>query len=408
VNQGLVRVPILPRTIASAVTVAAVSRGARAISAGVTLVTIVGLIDLYVREGFTRDLAVPVIALAVMFGAITFAIVRPSALTFVIYIVIAAACIYVYLHSILGVHPGLLPEALVLVNRPATAIVLIGATSARPLPAVAWGIGGFLAGAGATALVCLQLGLPIYLGNGPAIVLANYAAVYLGLSLAQRAQRGRIPDFLRLRQETRRLEVLRTIEQRGAALLHDTALNDLALVINGPDTLDDRTRDRMRQDVATLAETNLLAASDRDKFVDSSDASLRNQLLALVSDFQWRGLTVEVTGDTGVVAHIRPDVIDAAVGALRACLENVLAHSGSTIAELIVSVTNTSVSWTVSDAGRGFDPAAVAPDRLGLRTSVYQRVESVGGAVKIWASPGNGTSILITVPMSAHEGRDDV
>jgi len=227
--------------------------------------------------------------------------------------------------------------------------------------------------------------------------------VYLGLSLIQRAQRGRIPDFLLLRAEARKLEAARKIEQRAVAVLHDTVLNDLALVINGPDTLDERTRSRMREDVATLAAADLLTEVDRSTFVDSSDATLRNQLMALVSDFQWRGLSVEVTGDAGEGAHLTAEAVMAAVGALRACLENVLAHSGAESAELIVSATDTSVSWTVSDAGRGFDPGAVAPDRLGLRNSVVGRVQSAGGAVRVWSSPGQGTSVLITLPMTAVE-----
>ena len=49
----------------------------------------------------------------------------------------------------------------------------------------------------------------------------------------------------------------------------------------------------------------------------------------------------------------------------------------------------------VSDRGVGFVLAAVPSGRLGLRLSIQGRVESVGGAVEVRTSPGQGTTIAI-------------
>lgn len=399
VSQGVARVPVLPRKIAAGVTVFAVARSGWAIAAVTLLATIVGIAELLIREGDGSDAIAPVSALVVMLAALLVLAIRPSVWSLVAYIVVSSICVYLYLHGILDAHSSLLPAALVLINRPASALVLVGTVGSRPLPAVLFGLVGFLAGEGMTLIVSLQDHVQVEFGNGPAITLANYCAAYLGLSLIQRAQRGRVPDFLRLRQETRRIEAARTIEQRAVAVLHDTILNDLAFVINGPDKLDARMRDRMLLDVATLANSDVLEGIESSDFVDESDASLRNQAMLIVSDFQWRGLNVEVTGDTGTVAHMTPEAVAAAVGALRACLENVLRHSGVTSAEIIVSATDTSVTWTVNDSGRGFDPKNIDADRLGLRTSVFTRVESAGGTVKIFSSPGSGASVLFTLPL---------
>ena len=218
-------------------------------------------------------------------------------------------------------------------------------------------------------------------------------------AVVRQSQRRRVPDFLKLRGETRRIEAERTTEQQMVALLHDTVLNDLALVINGPDVLDRRTVERMRSDVATLAGAHLLKPEQAKSVVAASDGSLRNQMIQLISDFQWRGLSVEFTGDTGTVARMTEVAVTAAVGALGACLENVLAHSGAASAEIVVSTTDEFVTWTVNDAGVGFDPAEVSPDRLGLRSSVFRRVESAGGTVKVWSAKGSGTSVLFTLPL---------
>jgi signal transduction histidine kinase len=52
----------------------------------------------------------------------------------------------------------------------------------------------------------------------------------------------------------------------------------------------------------------------------------------------------------------------------------------------------------ISDDGAGFDTDAVQADRLGLSASVRARIEDLGGAVRIFAKPGFGTSVLLTVP----------
>jgi signal transduction histidine kinase len=365
----------------------------------ILLVCVPGVVVTLLRFHYDSDLVLPVVALLIMLGALALVTFRTSVRTIVTYLLVGALCNYLFVHSVLDGHPELLPTALVLVNRPESVLVLAGTAGRRPLPAIAWGIGGFLLGAAGTGLAELQLGISPQFGNGPAITLANYCALYVGLWIVQRAQRTRVPDFLQLRGETRRIEAERTTEQRTVALLHDTVLNDLALVINGPDLLDARTIERMRKDVATLHGAHLLKAEDVRAVVDSSDGSLRNQMIQLVSDFQWRGLNVETTGDTGTVARMTEGAVTAAVGALGACLENVLAHSGVDSAEIIVSTTDEFVTWTVNDGGRGFDPAAVPPDRLGLRSSVFRRVESAGGTVKVWSAPGSGTSVLFTLPM---------
>jgi signal transduction histidine kinase len=399
VADGVSRVPVLPRGVAAGISVVAVVRSGHAVAAMVLLVCIPGTVATVLRLYSHADLLPPVVALVVMLGAFALAGFRTSALTLAGLVVIGSAADYVYVYGTLAHHPALLPTAIVLLNRPETALVLAGTPGRRPLPAVAWGIAGFCGGAVATGLAELQLGFGLEFGNGPAITLANYCAIYLGLSFVQRSQRRSVPDFLQLRGETRRLEASRTSEQGAVALLHDTVLGDLALLMNGPDVLDTRTTARIREDVATLVSAQSRSPGRAHQLVTDSNVALRDQMTRLARDFQWRGLSVEFTGDTGMVVQMAPDAVAAAVGALRACLENVLAHSGVDSAEIILSFTDDFLTWTVSDAGRGFDPDRVPPDRLGLRSAVYRRVQSAGGTVKLWSSPGKGTSVLFSLPL---------
>jgi signal transduction histidine kinase len=99
-----------------------------------------------------------------------------------------------------------------------------------------------------------------------------------------------------------------------------------------------------------------------------------------------------------------PDVI---VDVVRACLENVLRHSGTNIAELDLGATEDVVSIVVTDNGTGFDPSMIAEDRLGLRASVIERIRSIGGTARIWSTPGEGTSIVMEVPIEEFVASDE-
>jgi signal transduction histidine kinase len=66
--------------------------------------------------------------------------------------------------------------------------------------------------------------------------------------------------------------------------------------------------------------------------------------------------------------------------------------------DLRVQVTtdaDTGVSVVVSDGGPGFDVAAVAPDRLGIRGSIVARLAAVGGYADVSSGP-HGTSVALT------------
>jgi signal transduction histidine kinase len=58
----------------------------------------------------------------------------------------------------------------------------------------------------------------------------------------------------------------------------------------------------------------------------------------------------------------------------------------------------------ITDAGAGFDVEDVPPDRIGLAGSVRARIEEAGGSVRVFARPGVGTTVLLTVPRAPADG----
>ena len=59
----------------------------------------------------------------------------------------------------------------------------------------------------------------------------------------------------------------------------------------------------------------------------------------------------------------------------------------------------------VRDRGRGFDPAAVAEDRLGVRDSIVDRMERHGGTAEVRSTPGEGTEVRLSLAARPPAGR---
>jgi signal transduction histidine kinase len=56
------------------------------------------------------------------------------------------------------------------------------------------------------------------------------------------------------------------------------------------------------------------------------------------------------------------------------------------------------VRAVVTDAGVGFSPESIPPDRLGFRESVVARLGNVGGSARVFSTPGAGTTVMLEVP----------
>jgi signal transduction histidine kinase len=231
------------------------------------------------------------------------------------------------------------------------------------------------------------------------MVLVVIVIAYLTFAGIQASQRRRIPNFDALEAESQRLARGENLSRQTTAAVHDTLLNDLSIVLTSSGSLSKPAAERLLEDLETLRGAEWLSQTNQIPTSDDEDASIRNELMRMVSEFQWRGLSIHVTGSGSGVYRLAPAVASALAAAMRACFENALRHSGATMAELELIYADDVVSVMITDRGVGFDPKAIATDRLGLRTSVVQRLEAVGGTAQIWSSPGEGTSVVMTVPI---------
>ena len=115
-------------------------------------------------------------------------------------------------------------------------------------------------------------------------------------------------------------------------------------------------------------------------------------------------VTVTVTGDeAGLGAAARTVLFRAAQEALT----NVRRHSGARSVRVSVTLDDREARLVVADDGRGFDPVSpavtgglAARDRFGL-LGMRERAALAGGHAEVDSRPGAGTTVTVTVPVTA-------
>ncbi|MDO8337464.1 MAG: hypothetical protein Q7T15_04330, partial [Microcella sp.] len=188
----------------------------------------------------------------------------------------------------------------------------------------------------------------------------------------------------------------RELERRAARVAHDTVLADLAIIAARPGPLDPGARARLERDLAlALAGT---VAIDPDSLSTPERSPIADDLLELVREYQWSGVTVDVSGCDTLVVAVDEAVRAAVLGATRAALDNVVRHAATDRAELVVGERDGTLSVLIVDDGVGFSSTRVDADRLGVRSSIDARVREVGGSARVW-SGDEGTTVMLSVPV---------
>lgn len=173
-----------------------------------------------------------------------------------------------------------------------------------------------------------------------------------------------------------------------AAHLHDSVLQTLALI------------QRSASDPAIVS--RLARAQERDLrswLFDSSGVgpdTLAAALRAVAGEVEdAHGVPVEVVcvGDARVTDEARPLVL-----ATREAIANAAKHSGAGTVDVYAEATAAGVEIFVRDRGAGFDPARVAEDRQGVRSSIIGRMERHGGTASVRSVPGEGTEVRLSLP----------
>lgn len=364
------------------------------VAAVLLLGTAIMVLDILLSRGLGSAAVPPLAFLAVQLAALILMFLRPRPRTGVIFIAVSVVSVAGFQLSLLTVDPSVAEASQYLLNRPIVALCAIGAITGRPIGGIQWSTAALLSGEITSAVVQVALGRRVELGIGPLLAFLLIVILMLWVRRTETNQSRRLPDERSISEETSRIEQERDAEARAAALVHDTVLGDLAAIVHGRVVLTEHDRQHLRDNILRL--NSAMAGQEQNP---SGRVDL--DLVELVSDLQWRGLSVEISGAGEGLSRLDTSTRVATFSAIRAALENVLAHAGTESAEVFIDESPDEVMVMVVDEGAGFDADAVDSDRLGLRLSIVKRIEDCGGRATLWSRPGVGTSLLLSLPKPA-------
>ena len=245
--------------------------------------------------------------------------------------------------------------------------------------------------------------LPLFLPLGLGIVTRQYRLAHAPtareLELEQAGQ-----------AETERRVLL---EERAAIArdLHDSVAHHVNLMVIQSETGPDLVR-RGTEEVLTgfrlIGDTGRRALAELDRTLaalrDDSGAPLAPQpgladLPALVEDTAAQGLAVELV-TTGQPRPADAGVELAAYRIVQESLTNVVRHAEAGAATVTVEYARGGLAVQIADRGRGFDPAALRPDRAGHGLAgMRERARVHGGTVAVASAPGVGTTVSAWLPL---------
>ena len=283
------------------------------------------------------------------------------------------------------------------------ALVMVGGVSSSLRVTAGLTTAGYVAGALGMSLAGMVTGTPMIRAYLPLVAFVLVLLVHAISTRADRIGRAAQPALHRAVRDVHLATARSELELSAVAFVHDTVLDDLdAIAVDDPGAPSGELLGRIQDDLRAIEGRNW--ASEHMHSTDMGSSRWRSTgLAAAVEHARTQGLDVVVTGapeDADTLEPAEDTAVGLAVGQL---LANVRRHAGVDSVEVIVGSTPDLFSVMVVDDGRGFDPAGVAADRLGLRHSVTSRIEALGGSVNLWSQPGKGTSVALHLPRRAQQ-----
>lgn len=229
------------------------------------------------------------------------------------------------------------------------------------------------------------------------------------VTLRIHAEEALLESTKRLQQLSRRLLLIQEEERRHLALeLHDEfgqLLTAVSLHLEGA-----------RRAAGEGAQTNFEKCADLLKRAGEQMRGLAFELRPMMLEtagldatLRWfaeqhqrrTGMVTEVVGHTGGVSG---DPAIASFRVVQEALTNVARHARAQHVSIELSRSKSALSLTIADDGTGFDVAATlgrASDygHLGL-LGMKERVQILGGTLKVDSELGRGTRISVSLPMS--------
>ncbi|HVQ38581.1 MAG TPA: two-component regulator propeller domain-containing protein, partial [Pyrinomonadaceae bacterium] len=221
-------------------------------------------------------------------------------------------------------------------------------------------------------------------------------------------ERKRAEETLRRTREERLIE-LELVRKRIARDLHDdigSSLTQISLLSEVVSQRLDRHDSLITQPLATIATSSRELVDSMSDIVWAINpqkdhlSDLMQRMRGLASDMltnchmKLRFRAPDTEDNIRLGANLRREVFLV----FKESINNIVKHSGGTEVEVDFRVTTNSLLLSISDNGRGFDPAEESEGH-GL-VSMRERIREMGGTLEMTSQAESGTTITMKVPMT--------
>ncbi|HMN98300.1 MAG TPA: GAF domain-containing sensor histidine kinase [Miltoncostaeaceae bacterium] len=192
-------------------------------------------------------------------------------------------------------------------------------------------------------------------------------------------------------QEAERARVARELHDESGQVLTALAVHLRALEADvGPGEIQDRIAE-MRRSLAE-ASVGLRELTTRLRPTAIDEHGLADAIEEQAARLRRAGVAVDV--ELRGLDPPLPEAVQTVIFRVaQESMTNIARHSQATHASVVISVLDGKVRLVVEDDGTGFDTGAPT-SRFGL-AGIRERVEMLGGALRIESSPGSGTAVVV-------------
>jgi PAS domain S-box-containing protein len=167
------------------------------------------------------------------------------------------------------------------------------------------------------------------------------------------------------------------------------------------------TATQLKKDLRTLQRRAVQAAEAARHIahqlhpIEVDDLGLVAALRSYCEDFSKReGIAVKLTS-RDIPKELKREIGSCVYKVAKESLSNVARHAATERVSVILDGTADVIRLRVKDFGIGFRTGSPAIERgLGL-LSMQERVALLGGNLSIWSQPGEGTEVIVAVPLEA-------
>lgn len=215
----------------------------------------------------------------------------------------------------------------------------------------------------------------------------------------------------RARKEQLKFKAITEERQRLARELHD-AVSQQLFAISMTATAVKRTLDidferakrqvELIEEMASVAQSEMRALLLHLRPVHLDGKRLAQALESLVEELRHKVPNMTIALETDPSLVIMPEAEDHLFRIVQEALSNTLRHAKATRMDISLCRMNEQLLLTMRDNGIGFDMEAKKQTSYGLLT-MEERVIEMGGTMKLFSAPGEGTTIEILVPVMMEE-----